>query len=82
MKELRREAKLLKPMVHIGKEGVTKGIIEQIDMELKNKRLIKIKLRTSSFDTREEKQQMIDSIIEPTRAKVVEQVGHTLTIHR
>ena len=43
-KELRTRAKGLSPIVQIGKNGLTQGSIDQIDKELEQRHLIKIKM--------------------------------------
>lgn len=52
-KELIRRATKLKPVIHIGKNGLNKGIFDEIISQLKNSRIIKIKvLLNSSNDSR------------------------------
>ena len=43
-KNLRSEAKLLTPVLQIGKNGLTQGSIDLIDRELTQRQLIKIKM--------------------------------------
>ena len=44
IKGLRAKAKPLVPIVNVGKNGLTPGVIGLIDRELKDKRLIKVKM--------------------------------------
>jgi len=51
-KELMRRAKDLSPTVHVGKDGIDEGLLNEITAQLKNARLIKIKvLNTADGDT-------------------------------
>jgi RNA-binding protein len=46
--ELKKQAQRLKPMIQIGKNGVTPQQIEQIKTALQNHQLIKIKFKKSN----------------------------------
>jgi RNA-binding protein len=48
--ELRGKAQRLRPTVHVGKEGITPAIIDELVLQLKKNRLVKVKL-LSSFES-------------------------------
>jgi RNA-binding protein len=52
-KELIKRGVELKPTVHVGKGGITDGIVEEIVRQIKDKHLVKVKL-LPSFDVSRE----------------------------
>ena len=42
--ELRGKAQTLKSTVHVGKDGITATVVEEIDRQLKKTKLVKVKL--------------------------------------
>jgi len=47
---LKSEAHHLKPVVHIGKQGVTDALAQELDVVLDSLELIKIKLNQNTFE--------------------------------
>ena len=47
-KELMRRANDLSPTVHVGKEGIDEGLLNEITAQLKNARLIKVKVLSNT----------------------------------
>ena len=43
-KDLIRKGSELKPTVHIGKEGLTEGIVEEVRTQVKRSKLVKVRL--------------------------------------
>lgn len=78
-KTLKQLSHHLKPIILLGSKGLTTAIHTEIDRALNAHELIKIKL--SSKD-KTEKQQMTDEICEKHHAKLVNQIGHVITIYR
>ncbi len=78
-KYLRSLAQGLKPFVMIGQNGLSDSVLAEIDSTMHKHELIKIKLRV---DNRDEKQQIVDKIIEFSRAELVQVIGGVLVIYR
>jgi len=76
---LRKLAHSLKPVVIIGQAGLTENIITEIDSSLEHHELIKVRLNATDKAAR---QQMIDTILEQTRAELVQAIGHICAIYR
>ena len=76
---LRKLAHSLKPVVIIGQAGLTENIITEIDSSLEHHELIKVRLNAADKAAR---QQMIDTILEQTRAERVQAIGHICAIYR
>lgn len=77
-KWLRGQAHSLKPVVQIGKNGLTEGTLREIDLALDSHELIKIQAVAS----KEEKLEMARQIEEELEAEAVGQIGHVLILYR
>jgi len=62
----------LKPFVMIGQHGLSESVLAELESTLLKHELIKIKLRVSD---REEKQQIVDKIIKISKAELVQVIG-------
>ena len=69
----------LKPVVQLGNNGLTEGVIAEIDASLEHHELIKVKIPT---DDKAEKQLIIDAIIGETDSINVQTIGHILVIYK
>ncbi|GAB2682615.1 ribosome assembly RNA-binding protein YhbY [Aliiglaciecola sp. 3_MG-2023] len=69
----------LKPIVQLGNNGLTEGVLAEIDNALSFHELIKVKVPS---DDREEKQLIMDAIIRETSATQLQVIGHTLIMYR
>jgi RNA-binding protein len=77
-KWLRGMAHALKPVVQIGKQGLTEGVVSQVDTALDDHELIKVQAVAS----KEEKQEIGRQLEEATGAEVVGLIGHILILYR
>lgn len=77
-KWLRGEAHGLKPVVRIGKNGLTEATLEEIDLALASHELIKVQAVVG----REEKPEVAARIEEELGAEAVGQIGHMLVLYR
>ena len=69
----------LKPVVMLGSNGLTEGILAEIAVALAHHELIKVKIAT---DDREMKQLIADTIVSKVNAVKVQVIGHILVIYR
>ncbi|MCV2883983.1 ribosome assembly RNA-binding protein YhbY [Aestuariibacter sp. AA17] len=69
----------LKPVVQLGGNGLTEGVLAEIDSSLAHHELIKVKVPT---DDREEKTLIMDAIVRETGAIKLQVIGHVLVIFR
>ena len=69
----------LKPVVQLGANGLTEGVVAEIDNALGFHELIKVKVPT---DDREEKALIMDAIVRETSSTKLQVLGHTLVIFR
>lgn len=69
----------LKALVQLGNNGLTEGVVAEIDNALSHHELIKVKVPS---DDREEKSLIMDAIVGETKSVKVQSIGHTLVIYR
>ena len=68
-----------KPVVTIGEAGISANVLAEIDGALKHHELIKVKLRGSERDQRQE---LIDSICEQASCESVQKIGQIAVFYR
>ena len=69
----------LSPVVLRGGNGLTEGVLAEIDNALNHHELIKVKIAGAD---REVKQLIIDAILRETNAVNVQTIGHILVLYR
>lgn len=76
---LKGRAHSLKPIVMLGNHGLTEGVLAEIEQALTHHELIKLKL---AVDNRENRRQIIDTILHETKADEIQTIGKNLTLYR
>jgi len=76
---LKSKAHDLKPVILLGGNGLTEGVVAEIDNALNHHELIKIKV---PGEDREQKVLIMDAIIRETKAQKVQVIGKTLVLFR
>ena len=79
MKELRTKGRLLKPVINIGKSGITGSQIIHIKRILKKKKLIKIKFNRSALEDKD-KRELLSELLEKTSAHLIDFTGFNALI--
>ncbi|WP_239953040.1 ribosome assembly RNA-binding protein YhbY [Pantoea sp. Z09] len=69
----------LKPVVMIGGNGLTEGVLAEIESALQHHELIKVKVAS---EDRETKQLIVEAIVRETKASNVQVIGKTLVLYR
>ncbi|PJG86374.1 ribosome assembly RNA-binding protein YhbY [Conservatibacter flavescens] len=69
----------LNPVVMLGSNGLTEGVLAEIDHALSHHELIKVKIAGAE---RETKQLIINAIARETEACIVQTIGHILVLYR
>lgn len=69
----------LSPVVMLGGNGLTEGVLAEINNALNHHELIKVKIAGAD---REVKQLIIDAIVRETNAVNVQTIGHVLVLYR
>lgn len=69
----------LKPIINIGKNSLTKEVLDAIDDALEKRELIKIKILNNNLDDNKE---IIDETIKKLGCEFVSHLGNIFTIYR
>lgn len=75
---LRKEAHTLKPVVMIGKNGVTPELIAAVDAALSDHELIKIKYQ----DFKEDRRALSGALSDSVKANVISVIGNIAILYR
>lgn len=76
---LKSMAHSLRPVVLLGANGLTEGVLAEIEIALAHHELIKVKL---PGDDREMRNAVIDAIVRETNAIKVQLIGKTVILYR
>jgi RNA-binding protein len=76
-KELKGKGTELKATMHVGKDGVTEGVVEELMNQLKTSKLVKVKVLASSAD---QKREMAEELALKTGAMLLEVRGNTILL--
>lgn len=80
-KELLEKTNLLKPVLRIGKNGLTENVIKELKNQLKKKKLIKVKL-LKSFIEGKDKKKIVAEIAAQTNSKLIQQIGFVVVLYK
>ncbi|MBN1386491.1 YhbY family RNA-binding protein [Candidatus Woesearchaeota archaeon] len=84
IKELKSKGQTLKPIVRIGKNGLTDMQVIEIKKHLQKRKLVKIKMLKALIEDKGTgiKDMMADEICAKTGAQLVQRVGFTVLIYK
>ena len=81
IKDLRAKGRALDPILRIGKNGITPPILEEIEMHLKKRNLIKVRFLQSCLENNDRKE-LAEKIANVTRAQIIDQVGFLVVLYK
>ena len=76
-RHLRGLAHPLRPVVHVGEDGISAGVVEAVGQALLDHELVKVRLHEP-----ESKKALARSLAESSRAALCGLVGHTVILYR
>jgi len=77
--ELRNKAKQIGPSVRVGKYGINHATIEEIKRQIKNKKLVKIKLlKNSGLETKK----AAEELAMKTNSRLVDRIGRVIVLYK
>ena len=80
-RDLLEEAKKLEPILRIGKNGLTQGVIEEIKRQLEKKKLIKIKFLKAVLEGKDKKE-FAKEVADMVDAELVQRVGFVIVLKK
>jgi RNA-binding protein len=75
---LKAKAQLLKPMLKVGKNGLSEAFVQMVETELTRHELVKIKFD----DLKPEAKTLSRELANRVSAEMILQVGHVVTLYR
>lgn len=79
--ELRGQAAKMEAATHIGKNGITPSLIEEINRQLKDNKLVKIKVLKSALEEMS-REELAKALAEKTGAELIEVKGNTVVLFK
>ena len=81
LKDLKSKGKQLKPIINIGKSGITESQISHIKKTLKKKKLIKIRFNRSALEEKD-KVDVLKEILNKTGSVQIDFIGFNAIIYK
>lgn len=78
LRELKARSQKLKPIIHVGHDGITDSLIAAVDQALSDHGLVKIRFT----DHKSERKQLTAELSTRTNSRQILLVGHTVTLYR
>lgn len=77
-RELKARAQKLKPVIHIGREGLSDNLVTAMDQALGDHGLVKVRFT----EWKDQRKELAAELAARTSSRLVLLVGHTATFHR
>ncbi|TFG55074.1 MAG: YhbY family RNA-binding protein [Methanomassiliicoccus sp.] len=77
IKEVKRVGHGLRPTVHVGKEGITDTLIDEIVKQIKGRKVVKIKLLPS---VEEDRKVVAIELADRSHSELIDVIGHTILL--
>ena len=82
LKNLRSKARSMEALLRIGKNGVTPGIIAELEILLKKRNLVKLKFLPGFLDEKKDRKAEAKLLADKLHAALVDQIGNVVVIYR
>lgn len=79
--ELRGQAASIEPVTHIGKNGITPSLVEEVSRQLKDNKLIKVRVLKSALDEMP-RDELAKQLAEKTGSELIEVKGNTVVLFK
>lgn len=81
LSDLKHEASQLSPLISVGKNGITETLIEELIYQLKQHKLVKIKIHKSALNN-EDKNTLAEELSIRTGSQLIEMRGNNVVLYR
>lgn len=78
LRELKARSQKLKPVIHVGHDGITDKVVAALDTALSDHGLVKVRFT----DHKSERKQLAADLAARTSSRSILLVGHTVTLYR
>ncbi len=79
--ELRGQAARLEATTHVGKNGITPSLAEEVSRQLKDNKLVKVKLLRSAVEAMP-REELARELAQKTGAELIEVKGNTVVLFK
>ena len=79
--ELRGQATKIEALTHVGKNGITPSLIEELKRQMKDNKLIKVKLLKSAVEAMP-REELAKELAEKTNSELIEVKGNTVVLFK
>jgi RNA-binding protein len=80
---LRAEGQRIDATIHVGKSGVSTGIVDELEAQLKRNHLVKVRIqRGAAGGDKAGEVEMAQVLADALGAEIVERRGHTVLLYR
>jgi len=79
--QLKSEASQISPILNIGKSGINDSVIEELNKQIKAKRLVKVKVLKSA-ETEKDLKIISEELAAATKSTLIEVRGRTIVLYR
>lgn len=69
----------LNPVILIGANGLTEGLMKELEKSLAHHELLKIKIASAE---REDRKEIVETIVKATHSQLVQSIGKVVVIYR
>ncbi|MBW2982486.1 YhbY family RNA-binding protein [Candidatus Woesearchaeota archaeon] len=81
LKELKSKAMELEPVIWVGKSGLTDSLIKEVKIQLKKRKLIKVKF-LKTIVKEKDKKELFKEIASKTDSRIITQVGFVVVLYK
>ncbi|MBU3666437.1 MAG: YhbY family RNA-binding protein [Chthoniobacterales bacterium] len=78
LRELKARSQKLKPVIHVGHDGISAPLVAALGQALSDHGLVKVRFT----DHKEDRKQLAAELAAASGSRIVLQVGHTVTLYR
>jgi RNA-binding protein len=78
LRRLKARGQVLQPVVFVGKEGLSDGLVAAVDQALTDHELIKVKFEA----LKDQKKVLVPELAGRTRSQVIQRVGNVAVLYR
>jgi RNA-binding protein len=80
-RRIKRELSGERPTIWVGKEGVTSRIVEEINRQLKKRKMVKVKILKTALKERKARD-IANIIAQKTESVLIDVRGHTVMLYK
>ena len=81
LQKLKDKARSIEPVIRIGKNGLNKGAVNEINKLIRKRKLIKVKMLGACIEGKNKKE-LAKEIALKTESKLIQQIGNVVVLYK